>query len=249
MRLIASSAFLSVASCIAPAHGPALDLVAGAAPAASVSAPAAPAQEPPAPRRRPGFEWQPGQPLLQGFIGVSELTDVSVDDDGPGRVDGDEGDLDQLPVLGGGGQWKLGGRRVDLGLEGLFSAGWRSNAEAFVVGGGGAVVAIDVDLLLLDLYGGPFASVFLGDRLRLYAATGPLLQWANYDQTGNGQNDDGSGFGYGYYARTGIEFAFPSRTLVGLGVRWSDSEADLGGSLGDLEIEGLQFLLTVSRGL
>ena len=37
--------------------------------------------------------------------------------------------------------------------------------------------------------------------------------------------------------------------MIGIGARWSDSEIDLGGSLGDLEIEGLQGLITVSRGL
>ena len=81
-----------------------------------------------------------------------------------------EGELDQLPLLGGGGQWKLGGRRVDLGLEGLLGLSGRADAEAFAIGGGGAAVAVDVDLLLIDVYGGPFASMFLGDKLRVYAA-------------------------------------------------------------------------------
>lgn len=194
-------------------------------------------------------DWHPGQALMQGFLGVSQFEHVSVDDGGPGEVDGDDGDLDQLPLIGGGGQWKLGGERVDFGLEGLLSFGWQGDAEAFVIGSGGAAVAIDVDLLVFELFGGPFASVFLGDKLRLYGAAGPLLQWADYSQEGNGLADDGSGFGAGWYARTGLEFVLPSRTLIGFGVRWSESTVDLGGSLGDLELEGLQAVLTVSRGL
>jgi hypothetical protein len=199
--------------------------------------------------RRPGFEWLPGQALMHGFFGITEFQDVSVDDGGPGRVDGDSGDLDELPVIGGGAQWKLGGDRIDFGLEGMFSFAWSSDATAFVVGGGGAAVAVDVDLLIFEFYGGPFASVFLGDKVRVYGAAGPLFEWTNYDQEGNALDDDGSGFGYGYYARTGLEFSLASRTLLGFGVRWSDSSADLGGSLGDLEIDGLQALITVSRGI
>jgi hypothetical protein len=194
-------------------------------------------------------EWHPGQPLMQGFLGVSEYQRVSVDDGGSGRVDGDEGELDQIPLIGGGGQWKLGGERMDFGLEGLLSFGWRGDAEAFVIGGGGAAVAIDVDLFVFEIFGGPFASVFLGEKLRLYGAAGPLLQWADYSQEGNGLADDGSGFGAGWYARTGLEFVLPSRTLLGFGVRWSDSSVDLGSGLGDLELEGLQAVVTVSRGI
>lgn len=185
---------------------------------------------------------------MQGFLGYTSFENISADGSGT-TVDGDEGDVDHLPLIGGGAQWKLGGKRIDFGLEGLLSFAGSANAAAFVSGGGGAVVAVDVDLLLFDLYGGVFASLFLGDKLRLYGAVGPLLEWAEWDQSGNGLDDNGSGFGVGTYARTGFEFALPSRTLVGFGVRWSDSTVDLGGALGDLDIEGLQMLFTVSRGL
>ena len=208
-----------------------------------------PYQAPARVERRPAFEWQPGQALMHGFFGITEFSDISVDSSGPGSVDGDRGDLDELPLIGGGAQWKLSGERIDFGLEGLFSFAWSSDATAFVVGGGGAAVAVDVDLLLFEFYGGPFASMFLGEKVRAYGAAGPLFQWSNYDQTGNGLADDGSGFGYGYYARTGLEFALASRTFLGLGVRWSESEVDLGGNLDDLQIDGLQWMITVSRGL
>lgn len=193
--------------------------------------------------------WPVGHPVMQGFIGVSAFNEVTVEGDGGGRIDGDEGDLDRLPLIGGGGQWKMGGRRMDFGLEGMLSFSGRADAEAFVIGGGGAAVAVDVDLLVLEFFGGPFASLFLGDRLRVYGGAGPLLQFADYEQEGNGLADDGSGFGSGWYARTGLEFTLPSRTLIGFGVRWSDTTVDLGGGLGDLEIDGLQGVVTVSRGI
>lgn len=206
-----------------------------------------PPQQPVQIERRPStFEWQPRQAMMHGFFGVSEFQDITVDD-GAGHFDDD---LEELPVIGGGAQWKLGGERVDLGLEGMLSFSWSSDAAAFVVGGGGAAVAVDVDLLIFELYGGPFASLLLGEKVRLYGAAGPLMQWSTYDQNDPDEvfDDDGSGFGYGYYARGGLEFALDSRTFLGFGVRWSDSSVDLGSGLGDLEIDGLQAVITVSRG-
>jgi len=272
-RLSALLPFLLLASCASPARPAPLDIVASdlvrerdlarepglvkeespvtesLTESQSQTRGAPPMQEPfPIPPRN-AMVWRPGQSLAQGFLGVSYFQDVSIDLDGPGRIDGDEGDLDELPVIGGGGQWKLGGDRIDFGIEGLLSFSGRADAAAFVVGGGGAAVAVNVDLLIFELYGGPFASMFLGEKARVYGAAGPLLQWANYNQSGNGFGEDGSGFGAGYYARTGIEFVLPSRTLIGFGARWSDSSVDLGGNLGDLEIDGLQVLFTVSRGL
>lgn len=192
-----------------------------------------------------GLNWRNGETLLQGFFGVSEYTNVGID----GATDGDSGDLDQVPLIGGGGQWKMGGERVDLGLEGLLSFGGRANAEAFAIGGSGAAVAVDVDLLIFELYGGPFASMFVGEKLRLYGAAGPLLQWADYVQDNGTTEVDGSGFGSGWYARAGFEFALPSRSFLGMGVRWSDSTVDLGSGVGDLDVEGFQIFVTLSRGI
>ncbi|MBI5365369.1 MAG: outer membrane beta-barrel protein [Planctomycetes bacterium] len=197
--------------------------------------------------RRP--EWRRGQSVLQGFLGVTDYQSIEVEGSGGIGVDGDAGQVDTLPLLGGGVQHKLGGERLDYGLEGFFSFSGRADAAAFVVGGGGATVAVDVNLFILELYGGAFASVFLGDKVRLYGGAGPLLQWASYDQRGSTFDDSGTGFGYGYYARAGIEFVLASRTMVGFGARWSDSRVDLGGSLGDLDVEGLQMVFTVSKGL
>jgi len=186
---------------------------------------------------------------MHGFLGVSAFDNVEREGGGIADVDGDEGDLDEIPVIGGGAQWKLGGEKLDYGLELLFSLSGIANATAFAVGGGGAAVAIDVDLLVVDVYGGPFISTFLGDGLRLYASAGPLMEWADYEESDSGLSEDGSGFGYGTYARAGFEFVLPSRTMLGLGARWSDTSVDLGSDLGDLEMDGFQILFTVSRGI
>lgn len=192
-------------------------------------------------------EWEQWQALLQGYIGITANEDVSLDGGSLDPVDGAGSDLDQLGVLGGGCQIKLGGERVDLGIETMVSFSGRANVQAFAFGGSGAAVALDVDLLLVDLYGGPFASAFLGDRLRVYGAVGPLLQFAEWDQSSDVGDENGSGFGFGTYARAGFEFVLPSNALLGFGVRWSESSVDLGSNLGDLDLEGLQAFVTLSR--
>jgi hypothetical protein len=200
----------------------------------------------PAPRQR--ARWARGQTVMQGFFGVTEFDDFAVDGGSFGQIDGGGEDAAELPLLGGGAQTKLGGDKIDFGLEGIFSMGWRSNATAFAIGGGGAAIAVDVDTFLLELYGGPFANMFLGEVGRVYASVGPLVEWADYDQEIGGAHDSGSGFGFGFYARTGIEFAIGRRTMLGVGTRWSDSTIDLDGGLGDLEMQGFQFLVTVTQG-
>jgi hypothetical protein len=201
------------------------------------------------PRRRPDMDWQKGEVLMQGFFGWTDYSKVSVNDGIGDHVDGDNGDVDSMPFIGGGAQYKMGGDRISLGLEGMFSFGGRANAAAVAVGGGGAVVAVDVDLFVFDMYGGPFISIPLGDKMRVYGAVGPLLQWGDYDQHGNNLHANGSGFGTGWYARTGFEFEVGSRTYLGFGARWSDSSIDLSGTPHDLDLEGLEYMITVSTGI
>ncbi len=198
----------------------------------------------PTPRPR----WLAGHSVMQGFLGMTAFDEYEVEGDNLGSVDGGGDSASQLPLIGGGGQWKLGGQNIDLGVELMVSFAWRSNATAVVVGSGGAAVAVDVDTLLFDLYGGPFVSKFLGEKARIYASAGPLLEWANYDQSASGVTDSGTGFGAGWYARGGIEFALASRTMIGIGARWSDSTIDLDGGLGDLDLQGVQAYITVTQG-
>jgi hypothetical protein len=205
-----------------------------------------PGMPPPPPR---GLQWHEGQVIMQGFFGVNEYDTMKVKH-GNVDIDGSGEDSAELPTIGGGAQFKLGGKRIDFGLELMFSFAWRANATAIAVGSGGAAVAVDISTFTTELYGGPFANLFLGDKARIYASVGPMLQWASYDQDAGDfgvVHDSGSGFGTGFYARTGIEFMLTNRSMLGLGVRWSESEVDLG-STGDLELDGIQWALTVSHG-
>ena len=199
-------------------------------------------------RAGPPF-WPAGHTVMQGFLGAYLLETVEQSGGSAAPVDGSDDDLSQIPVIGGGAQWKLSGDRLDFGFEGMISFGWTANATAFATGSSGALIAVDVDMLLIDLYGGPFVSMFLGDRWRLYGAAGPMMHWAEFDQEGNTVNDSGSGFGTGLYVRTGLELLVHPDLMVGVGARWSDSTIDLNDGMGDLDVEGLQVALTVSTGI
>lgn len=196
--------------------------------------------------------WPVGAALAQGYLGVYFLDSAQLSGGTLPPIDGAEDSLATLPSIGGGMQYKLGGARASWGLEAMVDFAGRADALAFYSGGSGALVAVDVDLASIGLGGGPFVSVFLGDRLRAYAAAGALMHWAWYDQSGASAADtgDGDGFGTGYYTRAGIELLLPDNaTLLGIGGRWSDSTIDLSGSLGHLDLTGTQVLLTVTRSL
>ena len=188
--------------------------------------------------------WRDGAPLMQGFFGAVLYEGERSGGSRP-QASLEYEDM-QVPTIGGGAQWKLAGDNIDVGMEGLLAFSWRSAGTAFIAGGGGAAVAVDVDLFVFDLYGGPFASVFLGDRMRAYVSAGPLMQWAEYEESSAINSGSSSGFGLGYYARTGIEFVLGRGAMVGMGVRWSDSQIDLG-SQGDLDVHGVQIMLTWSQ--
>src|SRR5262245_43392781 len=199
-----------------------------------------------APRPAPASSWRKGEAALQGYIGAAFET---LDTEG-GSIANLEDDDISFPTIGGGAQWKLAGDEIDFGAEGLLSFAWRGNVAAFAVGGGGAAVAVDIDTLIFDFYGGPFVGAFLGDKTRVYVGAGPLMRWCLYDQDGptGFTSGHGDGFGFGYYARAGIEFALSRGSMIGVCARWTDVEVDLNGPLGDLEAHGVEALLTISQG-
>jgi len=196
--------------------------------------------------------WNPGQVLLQGYIGASYLSEFQVSPSGAPPIELDDDEYEVLPVIGGGAQMKLAGNALDFGIEGFVAFSGRTDLEAFASSGGSAVAVFDVSLLVFEAYGGPFVSRFVGDRMRVFAGAGPLLQWVGYDQEEEAsavEDEDAEGFGGGYYVRGGLEFLLPSRKLVGFGARWSESSIDLGQDFGDLDLSGLELFVTYSYGL
>ena len=227
--------------------GPSLPLLAAERDpsAATIEVATLPAVEPQIPASPP----RPNR-YVQGMFGVSDfhVSDIKLDPS-RGEIVDDNGMT--LPMLGGVFQHPLSGDRVHLGLEGGFTFGWQGDVVGFATGGGGAVVAVDNQVFLTDLFLGPYVDMPLGAKGRAYVAAGPLLQWANVDLDWNTvlghQHASDNGFGYGYYARTGLEFMARPGLWLGFGVRWVDARVDLSGELNDLDLEGMQYYLTVTE--
>lgn len=195
---------------------------------------------------RPIRNWKSGEVLLQGYLAFNSVQSLSRTGGDFGELEQGRGEISQYPAIGGGVQWKLGGKAVDLGIEGLISIGGRANGGAFVIGGSGAAIAISLDLLIVDFYGGPFLSIPLGDSARIYGSVGPLIQFTSYDQSSldAGFSGSGSGFGIGGYGRVGIEMEMSQSSYIGMAVRYSDTTVDLSNGLGDFELETVEVMLT-----
>jgi hypothetical protein len=196
---------------------------------------------PPPPPRPAGY--------LQGLFGVSE---VRVKDIGTGNFD--DSDDAQMPLIGGAVQRPLTGDNLRLGVEGGFLFGWAGNVETIVVGGGGVAITGSNDLFLTEGFGGLYADVMLGQKVRLYGGAGGLIDWAivdlTYSDPGSGFFDlSGSGFGFGWYTRAGFELLLQSGMAVGFCWRWFDTSIDIGGDIGDLDLEGMQYMLTFTKSM
>lgn len=198
-----------------------------------------------------GTDLEPGQVIAQGMLGASLLTDVS-------RTGGDyppvteSGDLERLPMIAGSFQWPMWGKRIDAGLEAGGSLGFRTGAGYFRAGGSGLQVALEIDMYIFDLFGGPFVSTSLGDKVRIWGGAGPLMQFVNYSQDGTQGDEDisasSTGFGTGYYVRTGIDLMATKSMMVGIGARWVDSRTSLGSGLGNLDMQGTQLFVAFTSG-
>lgn len=196
---------------------------------------------------------QAGQVIIQGMFGAAKFEEVQRSG-GDIPAIGNGGNLTQMPLIGGNWQMVLGGDRIDWGLDVGGTLGFRSDGGTVTPIGAGTV-AVDIDMSLFDLYGGPFISMNLGEKIRVYGGVGPMMQFANYNHKNNRPssdplhvNDSGTGFGLGWYSRLGAELAISRGMMVGLGGRWIDSTVDLSGGLGDLDIAGAQVYLTFSTG-
>lgn len=209
----------------------------------------APTPQPP-PRMTP-LQKRPRNNLATGMIGVTDLTVSEIDiDDSRGEVVDNNGMT--LPLLGGVFQHPVSGDRTQLGVEGGFTFGWQGDVVGVAVGGGNVVVAADNDVFLTDIFVGLYGDTMLGDKTRVYVGAGPLLQWVNlnidWDDPGSGHvHTSESGFGYGYYARTGIDFMVRPGMYVGLGARWMDAKADFSGIVNEFNTEGVQYFMTFTE--
>ncbi len=116
------------------------------------------------------------------------------------------------------------------------------------MGGGGAVIKISTKMVIVDNGFGLYGSQMLGESFRLYAGTGPLIQFGDGKFEDELTSNTESGFGVGWYARVGLEYELKPREFLGIGVRGTNSEIDFGGSVGEFDTDALQVFVTYTMG-
>jgi hypothetical protein len=192
------------------------------------------------------------QPMIQGYLGISKLEDEDYDLE-PAIGEVVDSDLEELPLLGFAYMRPLAGERVHIGFE--LGSSWAFEGDRMAIETQqSTVVLADNDLLLGDIFLGLNVSTMLGERARLYAGVGPLLQYGRIElefDDGSGGYDqiEESGWGSGAYARMGIEFKVSPGTYVGLTVRHKDVTVGLDDDIDELEFESDAVMLSVSRHL
>jgi hypothetical protein len=190
--------------------------------------------------------------IVQALLGAVQYENLKI------KVEGEnaEIDLSLIPQIGAGWGTLPKGDRFQYGLECSFLLGFMVDNISFTSSGGGTTVRVSADMWMFDLAGGPYASLFLdkNSKVRVYAAAGPLLTYANYTSEREeeglpGVDNNESVFGLGLYARTGIEFRIYDAGMLGLGVRGSWASVDLSDVGGSTDLTGLAAFISFTAGL
>lgn len=193
----------------------------------------------------------PGATSAQALIGASLYDDglrfERSDPNDPTNVA--VADLTQMPLLGIAGQYRLtGDRAFEAGLDGALIFDWWSDSSSVTaVGGGTAVVSRSARLFFTDISFGGYVATVIDGWLRLYAGAGPLMLFASGkfgDETGS---DSETGFGVGGYVRAGAEFSIDEDSFLGFGVRAMTSDVNFGGQIDDVDVDGVQVMLTFTK--
>lgn len=192
---------------------------------------------------------------VQALLGAVKYEDLKFDNT-DGTDDSVEIDISTIPQLGG--AWTTrpqGDDRLQYGLECSFLLGFKIDKISGYLGGSGAYINISTSMWMFDLAGGGYANLWLTDDIRLYAAGGPLMMYADYQS--DREYDDGvtpdssqheSAFGLGLYARTGFEFRVHQHGFLGLGARWNWSNVDFSDVGGSSDISGIAAFATYTAG-
>ncbi|MFZ5570244.1 MAG: outer membrane beta-barrel protein [Thermodesulfobacteriota bacterium] len=169
-----------------------------------------------------------------------------------------EAEFTWLPLIGLSGQLPILRNRMDFGLEGGLMGGWKRDSTYAHGQNGNVTVYFKNSLWLVDLSMGPYLSVNVKDKVRLYGACGPMLMGGSYtleaEETDSveeyieARSDSDSVFGPGFYGRAGVEFRLPDNSLMGFGVRVYTVQLDFGNIAGTQDVKAVQFMLTYTIG-
>jgi hypothetical protein len=203
--------------------------------------------------------------LIQVFLGVLKLDDDTGEWD---EISDDNVDVDFSSLPGGGIEVEYPFYKgfVHWGLNPGGSIAWKSDDTNFSgrVGGdtGGTIrVEIDNSLFLAEVHLGGYVRGRLTDRITSYAAAGPMVVYGYHevedenleDAVGTELGDDldlsetdSSDINLGFYGRAGVDFEIRNNQHLGFGIRYMSSELDFDKTVGDLDIEGPQYVFTYS---
>lgn len=199
---------------------------------------------------------------VQALLGAVQFESLKFDV--PDSEAPTEVDISLIPQLGAAWGTMPIGNRFQYGLECSFLLGFRfDDLNYLYAGGGGFYASISTSMWMFDLAGGPYASLFLDKkkRVRIYAAGGPLMTYADY-RSDTEYPEDGpppqdvidetaseSAFGIGAYARAGFEFRVYEKGMLGLGVRGTWSSVDFSDVGGSTELVGGAAFVSFTAGL
>jgi hypothetical protein len=205
----------------------------------------------------------PDSPMIQVFLGSLQLDDQEAEWE---DIDGGSVEVEFPSSLPGGGieaEYQYGGDAFSWGINPGGSIAWKNSGTR--ISGGfsgetGGVIRIDLDnsLFLGELHLGGYLRGRLGNRVSIYAAAGPMVMYGTHKvededvvapaSSGNGQivisSSDESDFAFGLYARAGIDFQLKPGQLLGIGLRYMAAEMDFSSTVGELNLEGPQYVLT-----
>ncbi|MEP6388765.1 MAG: hypothetical protein ABJ056_02480 [Halioglobus sp.] len=199
--------------------------------------------------------------LMQVFLGSLQLDDQS------GRwTNGFDEPVDlefpsSLPSGGMEGEYVYGEGYVHWGINPGGSIAWKNSGTKIsggFTGDSGAVIRVNLDnsLFLGELHLGGFVRARLGPRFTAYAAAGPMIMYGSHEvedgeipevspsnNTVVIETSDESDFGFGAYARAGIDYRIQGQQRLGFGVRYMYTELDFNNTVGKVDIEGPQYVL------
>ncbi len=197
-------------------------------------------------------EWDQNY-IVQALLGAVQYENLKINIPGENA----EIDLSLIPQIGAGWGTIPKGDRFQYGLECSFLLGFMVDDIRFTSSSpGGTTIRVSSDMWMFDLAGGGYASLFLdkNNKVRVYAAAGPLMTYASYHSDSNDAtipelNTSESVFGLGLYARTGVEFRIYGSGMLGLGVRGSWASVDLSDVGGSTDLTGLAAFISFTAGL
>lgn len=198
---------------------------------------------------------------IQAFLGSLQLDDQS------GRwSNGFDEPVDlefpsSLPSGGLEGEYTYGDGYVHWGLNPGGSIAWKNSGTKIsggFTGDNGTVIRVDLDnsLFLGELHLGGFVRARLGSRFTAYAAAGPMVMFGTHEieegeipeaSPSNGtiviESSDESDFGFGAYARAGVDYRIKGQQRIGVGMRYLYTELDFSRTVGKVDIRGPQYVV------